>query len=218
MESLESLPTTNSAAIPLKRAKWELYAQERSLGRGAWEACKRAGLEPKNGAATKVEQHPDVQARIAYLAAQTADILAEKRARIEARQWLVHDANLELFYEDVEEPIIRDGKLVLGPDGQPLTRNVHRLRRFSDIPSELLMAIETLTHTDKGRPNLKLYSKEKASIELRRLNGLDAPSRDAPADGPPQSAEQMLSELRKQAVDLGIIKYLVGGDSGDGAA
>ena len=205
------METTNSAALPLKRKGWEAYARERSVGCGPWQAAKNAGLAPRTGVCTRLERHPDVQARILYLSAATLEVLAEKRRRVEEREWMIHDAPIEAFYEDVEEPVIRSGKLVIGPDGKPLFRTSQRLKRFSELPTELLPVVESLTYTDSGRANLKLYSKADASRELRKMNGLDVPAKQEQTEGKGRSSEEILQELKELAIKLGIMKHLVEG-------
>lgn len=55
---------------PLSKRSHETYAWERSLGTAITIAAERAGLSRRSGAGSKIEQNDEVQARIAFLAAQ----------------------------------------------------------------------------------------------------------------------------------------------------
>lgn len=183
--STEKPPT---GSIPLNNFSHELYARERALGQPITHAAQRAGLGKRTGAGSKIEAAEDVRARIAWLAREDDEIVREKRRRLEERQWLIHDCDIATFFEDVEEVENDDnGNPKLDPDGNRIIRKRQRLKHFSEIPAELRMCIEGLTYTEKGRPNLKVYSKQDASRELRKLLGLDAPTKSelTGADGGP---------------------------------
>jgi hypothetical protein len=61
-------------------------------------------------------------------------------------------------------------------------RKIERLKPFSALSPQQRMCIEGLTWTEKGKPNLKLFSKAKANKELRKLIGLDRPTKVAMTD------------------------------------
>lgn len=217
----ESLPAP-AGSEPLSKLAHELYAHERSFGTAITIAAERAGLSRRSGAGSKLEADPKVKARIAFLAAQEKAVWDEKRKRIEERQWLWHDVDVAKFYEDVEEPWL-DGKgnavvePLMGGDGnvvkndlgevimRPVMRLRQRLRSFSDMPLEHRMCVESLTFTDSGKPNLKLYSKADANRELRKINGIDkAPSLDDSDPAMKLNDKDFFAELARQANDLGI--------------
>jgi hypothetical protein len=194
-------------SIPLNKFAHEIYARERALGQPITHAAERAGLSKRSGAGSKLETDEDVRARIAWLAREDDEIVREKRRRLEERQWLIHGCDISQFYDDVEELATdKDGNPILDKDGNPITRKRQYLRPFSEIPPELRMCIHSLTWTDSGRPNLKLYDKQEANREIRKLLGLDAPTKIAPttADGSDIAPEESLEELTNAVIDLSI--------------
>jgi hypothetical protein len=200
-----SLVVFDPASIPLRRAKWERYARERALCNGRLQAARTAGLDPRSGICTRLERNQTVLARIAYLTREADEILAEKRRRLEEREWLIHDCSIENFYETVTEPILDDDyQPVIGKDGQPKTRTVQRLKLFSELPPELLLVVEGLTFTEKGKPNLKLYSKQDANRELRKMLGLNVEKPAGNEEFDRLSDHDLLTELARQAAELGI--------------
>lgn len=202
--SLEVVEVAGSR--PLSKRAHETFAWERSLGTAITIAAERAGLSRRSGAGSKLEQDEAVKARIAYLAAQDREVLAAKRRRLEERHWLWHEVDIGQFYEIVDEPWI-DGKgnVVIDQDGNPVMRKRERLRPLSELPLELRMCVESLTWTDSGKPNLKLYRKDDANRELRKINGIDAaPSIADGEDHARMSDKELFAELAKQASDLGV--------------
>ena len=73
--------------VKLRVEAEERYAQQRAYGYRPHEAARRAQLNRRNGTATKYENKPRVQARIAYLRRDdlTTEMREEKRRQIEDR-------------------------------------------------------------------------------------------------------------------------------------
>jgi hypothetical protein len=179
---MESL--SDPAAFPLRIWRQERVAQLRSLGLPSLEAVREAGYANMSAEnARKLANKRHVLARVAYLRKQDAEVLAERRDIVAERQWLWHDFDIGDYYEDAEEPRFdKDGHLLIGPDGKPVMRHFQRLKPLSALTREQRLAIESLTYTENGKPNLKLHSKMQANIELRKIYGIDRPMKIAPTD------------------------------------
>ena len=216
-------PDGKSAAagsVPLIKFSHELYARERALGQPIAHAAERAGFSKTSGAGSKCEALSKVQSRIAWLAREDDEIVREKRRRLEERQWLIHDADIAKFYEDVEEAVTDSkGCPVLDGDGEIVTRKRQMLKPFSEIPAEFRLCIHSLTWTDSGRPNLKLYDKQDASREIRKLLGLDAPTKYAPtkSDGSDLTDFGAVKELVAAVEDMAARIDALSDDSTDGS-
>lgn len=202
---------TDTAALPgsqpLSKFAHEQYAHERSFGTAITIAAERSGLSRRSGAGSKLEQNEEVRARIAFLAAQEKTVHDEKRRRLEAWPWLVQDVDIGRFYESVEEPVFdRKGEIVCDAEGNPIMRKRDRIKPLSEIPAELRQCIESITTTESGRVNLKLYSKADANRELRKINGIDAPRLAPEGETPWQhlSDREFFNELAVKAYELGI--------------
>jgi hypothetical protein len=192
-------------SVPLTKFAHEIYARERALGQPITHAAERAGLGKRSGAGSKLEDNDDIRARIAWLAREDDELVREKRRRLEERQWLIHGCDISQFYEDVEETVTdKEGNLVFDGEQKPLIRKRQFLRPFSEIPPELRMCIHSLTWTDSGRPNLKLYDKQEANREIRKLLGLDAPQKFAPTkgDGSDLGSDEAINELTAALMDV----------------
>jgi hypothetical protein len=148
IESVAAGPELGSEPLPKQRH--EIFAREIALVADPRDAAERAGYPRGAGAPTRLLRRPDVRARIAWLTRQDADLIREKRRRLEAFWWRAHDLDPMTFY-----------------DG-------NRLRDFADIDPDDRKLIEGLTYTEKGRPNLKFVSHAQANIELRKMLGGDA--------------------------------------------
>lgn len=90
------------AADPTKRLKSdseEAYAQERAWGYRPFEAARRCRLNPKTGIATKYEEKPRVQKRIAFLRKDdlSTEMREAKRRRLEERLELAAFGNMLEF-------------------------------------------------------------------------------------------------------------------------
>lgn len=138
---------------PLKRASHERYARARARMFPMCEAAQLAGQSGRSGFCTKTEARRDVQDRIKWLTRQDEDTMHEGRREIEAFYWFALRSDPSRFFEN------------------------GRLRAFEEMPEDYRQLIEGLTYTEKGKPNLKIVSKLAASIELRKLKGLDAPTK-----------------------------------------
>jgi hypothetical protein len=163
-------------ALPLAHGRREVFARLRSRGFSPLPAAREAGypdITPKN--AQKMAQDQRIRARVAYLTRQEEEVLAEQRQILLERQWHWHDSDIADFFERAEEPVTRDGKLVLKQDGTPLMRQVKRLKPLESLTREQRLCIESITWTERGKPNLRLYSRAEANKELRKLLGLDKP-------------------------------------------
>jgi hypothetical protein len=95
-----------------------------------------------------------------------------------------------------------------------------RIKLFSELTPEQRLCIHSLTYTEKGKPNLKLYDKQDASKALRQLLGLDAPTKIAPTnakgDGPAQMEFLDVSDAdRVKALEAFVLQHLgKGGTNG----
>jgi hypothetical protein len=187
-------------ALPLPVGRREVFSRLRARGLSALAAAREAGysdISPKN--AQKLAQDKRVKLRVAYLTRWEESVIAELRQILLDRQLSWHESDIGEFFDLVEEPYLKDGEPVLNQDGVPLVRKVERLKPFSELSREQRMCIEGLTWTEKGKPNLKLYSKAEANKELRKLLGIDRPNKvavtDAEGNDVPVTHEQRLRAL-----------------------
>jgi threonine synthase len=90
------------------------------------------------GNASKLERRSDIAMRIAYLRRQgDEEILHAKRERIEQLLWDIHTANVAHLWETVEvDRLGKQGKPVLGEDGEPLKKKVQRPKMLSEFPTK----------------------------------------------------------------------------------
>ncbi len=88
-----------SGAQRLKKEREEAYAQERAFGYRRCEAARRVGLKDRSGIATRYENKPRIQARIAFLRKDdlTAEMREAKRRHLEERLEAVAFGNLFEF-------------------------------------------------------------------------------------------------------------------------
>lgn len=183
--ALAEIPGTR----PLRNPAHERYARARSLLVPRVEAYREAGLGGEDyhadrGNAAKLERKTAVLDRIAFLTRQPEEVLAAKRARIEAFLWAAHETNYADFWK---------------------TENGHqRLRNFSELTDEQQRMIESLKFTEKGRPILSVYSKMQANIELRKLLGLGAQDRDDGEDFDKMPDHELFAHIAREAKELGI--------------
>lgn len=223
---LVTTPDTDLTALagsaPLRNPKHEIFCRERALQVDGATAYRRAGFESidhhaARGNAAKLERRADVQDRIAYLCRQDEEILREKRRRLEGYLWLAHETNRAEFYETVEEPVFKAGAPVLDENGNPEIRRWQRLKLFSDLTPEQQALIEGIKYTEGG-PALDTVTRQWANQELRKFLGTDKAGR---SDGDEalarMSDSDLLSELARQAKDLGIDVQLTYGIRGDTA-
>lgn len=140
--------------------------------------------------------------------------MAELRHLVHDRLVLWHEVDIGDYYEKREEPMLDgNGEVVRNDDGALVMRTVQRLKDFSDLTPEQRRAIKSLTYTEKGRPNLELYSALDANRDLRKLNGFDAPTKSE--DKVHLSADEALDELLKKAAAA--VARLRGADDTSGA-
>ncbi len=120
--------------------------------------------------------------------------------RLEEFLWAVHETNYAEYWQKFEEPEVDE-------EGEPTGKmnSYQTVRLFSELTLDQQRMIESLKYTEKGKPNLGVYSKMQANIELRKLLGLGGVERD-PADGEFSrlSDAELLAELNQQARELGI--------------
>ncbi len=209
-----------SLANPLK-PRDEKFAQLYALGVPALSAARAAGFtwkgSPEGNAANarRLAQRKKIKARIAQLRNKRDDsAMAELRHLVHDRLVLWHEVDIGDYYEKREEPMLDgNGEVVRNDDGALVMRTVQRLKDFSDLTPEQRRAIKSLTYTEKGRPNLELYSALDANRDLRKLNGFDAPTKSE--DKVHLSADEALDELLKKAAAA--VARLRGADDTSGA-
>jgi hypothetical protein len=162
-----------SLALPEPR---ETYAFERSCGLTPTEACRRAAGEKavNNGAPTKWERSPRVQARIRYLRTlgQTDEMLAAKRERIAERLELAAFGNIFDFCTiAAKQPEIDWSKVKSSPYGV--------------IVAGFKFDRETGLLTDFDRDNAL-----QALAQLRDMHGFKSVNKTALTDPTGQQAAQ----------------------------
>lgn len=204
----DSLPTVIAGSDPLSD-KQERFAQMLRLGLPSAEAYREAGFQVEASSfvdnARKLANKPKVKDRVNYLRRQEQDVWEEKRKILEERQWLWHQADIGQFYEVIDEPILTKAGYVTDAEGNPIMRKRERLKPISELPLELRMCVDSLTFTDSGKPNLKLYSKADANRELRKINGIDVAKSEDESDPTSRLPDkEFFAELAKQASELGV--------------
>jgi hypothetical protein len=198
--------------VPLK-PRDEKFAQLYALGVPALQAARAAGFNwngsPAGNAANarKLAQRRKIRARIDWHRAnRDAEALGELRHIVHDRLMAWHEVDIGDYYEKREEPFYdKDGEIVRNAEGNPVMWTVERMKAFSDLTPEQRKAIKSLTYTDKGRPNLELYSALDANRDLRKMNGLDVAR--AADDGDPAMRlgdKEFFAELARQAAELGV--------------
>jgi hypothetical protein len=140
---------------------------------GMREAAELAGQSPSSGFCTKAEARQDVRDRIAFLADEDVQVLREGKREVEAFLWKSIRNDISQYFDIVERT-----------DSKGRTYVDQVLKPFDAISPEARQLIEGLTYTEKGKPQLKIVGKLAASNELRKLKGLDAPTKtDATVTG-----------------------------------
>lgn len=198
------------ASQPLKEPH-ERFSQLLALGIRPSQAAAYVGYRWSDGCresnARRLANRKRVRERADYWRRnQCQEILDAEREIIKQRLWLWHETDIGEFYETQEEPIVTPlGEVVRDADGNPLMRKVQRMKPFSEMTAEQRKAIKSLTYTDKGRPNLELYSALDANRDLRKMNGFDAAR--TLEDGDPLIRlpdNELFAELTRQAAELGV--------------
>jgi hypothetical protein len=138
------------------------------------------------------------------LVRQEEEVLAEKRLRIEERLWAMHEADLQDYFEQYDEPATdKQGNEIIDDGGSPKRRKGERPRLLTDLPPELASLIEDVTIDSKGRAVPKLYSKLQASKELRAMLNIGRPE-DRATDLSRLSDAELVAQLKAQAQELGV--------------
>src|SRR5262252_3711663 len=193
----------------LKNAKIERYCRLRASLQPRAQAYREAGWETSNDGdaysnACRLERRPTLRARIEYLSRQAEELIAEKRQRIEAHLWAVHDADIGAFWETYEASKTKDGKLATDQNGKMLTVRKQRAKLINDLPIEARKLIEDVSVDRNGNVIPKLYSKAQANADLRKLLNLGAQEYRPENDLARLSNEELIQGLRDQAKQLGV--------------
>ena len=193
----------------LKNAKHERYCRLRASLQPRAQAYREAGWETSNDGdaysnACRLERRPGVRERIEYLSHQAEELIAEKRQRIEAHLWAVHDADIGAFWETYEASKTKDGKLATDQNGKMLTVRKQRAKLINDLPIEARKLIEDVSVDRNGNVIPKLYSKAQANADLRKLLNLGAQEHRPENDLARLSNEELIQGLRDQAQQLGV--------------
>ncbi len=193
-----------AGARPLRNPAHERYARARSLLVPRVEAYRDAGLGGEDyhadrGNAAKLERKQATLDRIAFLTRQPEEVLAAKRARIEAFLWAAHETNYADFWTTRTIDILDD-------DGEPTgeTKTVQDLRLFSELAPEQQRMIQSLKFTERGRPILEIYSSMEANKELRKLLGLGSADREDGDEFGKLTDVDLFAEIMREAKELGI--------------
>jgi hypothetical protein len=117
--------------------------------------------------------------------------------------WLIHEANVADMWEMVQVPKLdKQGKEILGEDGEPLMKWVQRPKKIGEMPEDVQRAVEAITINEAGFVIPKPYSKLQANMELRKLLGIGSIARE---DGELRLSDaELVAELARQARELGI--------------
>jgi hypothetical protein len=173
-------------------------------------AYREAGWETSDEAAAysnacRLERRPGVRERIAFLSHQAEELIAEKRQRIEAQLWAIHESDPGALWETYEvAKTSKDGKLATDQDGKMLTVRKQRPKLINDLPPELRRVIEDVAIDRNGNVIPKLYSKAQANADLRKLLNLGAQEYRPENDLARLSNEELIQGLRDQAQQLGV--------------
>jgi hypothetical protein len=172
-------------------------------------AFRKAGNTAKNDKiadanSIRLEKKPGVRERIEYLISLAQDRIAEKRAALEEQLWAVLEADIGAFWETYEvAKTSQDGKLATDQEGKMLTVRKQRAKLINDLPLEFRKLIEDVTVDRNGNVIPRLYSKERANIELRKL--LDIGRQEPAADNVSRLSDaELIAQLADTAKELGI--------------
>jgi hypothetical protein len=174
------------------------------------QAYREAGWETSDDAAAysnacRLERRPGVKDRIAFLSRQAEDLIAEKRQRIEAQLWAIHEADIGNFFETVEvAKSDKDGKLATDEAGKMLTVKKQRPRLLSDLPPELRKVIEHVQIDARGNVVPQLYSKAQANADLRKMLNIGRTEDRPESDLARLSDAELVGQLADMAKQLGV--------------
>jgi hypothetical protein len=208
MAKLGVLAIASPGSRPLKNARYERYCRLRACARPRVPAYREAGWETSNADdaysnACRLERRAEIQDRIAYLTRREEDLIAEKRRRIEERLWAMHEANIQDFFEQYDEPILdKSGNPQIDEKGVPQRRVRERPRPLTDLPPELTALVEDVTIDSEGRAIPKLYNKLQANRELRAMLEIGRPTDKA--DVSRLSDAELVAQLAAAAKELGV--------------
>jgi hypothetical protein len=147
--------------------------------------------------ACRLERKPQIRDRIAYLTRQAEELIAEKRRRIEAQLWAIHEADIGAFWETYEAA-------KTDQEGKMLTVRKQRAKLINDLPLEFRKLIEGVTVDRNGNVIPKLYSKSEASRELRKMHNIGAQTDHPESDVSRLSDAELIAQLADLAKQLGV--------------
>jgi len=194
----------------LKNAKHERYCRLRASLQPRAQAYREAGWETsdENDAysnACRLERRPGVRERIEYLSHQTEELIAEKRRRIEAQLWAIHEADIGNFFETVDvAKSDKDGKATTDETGKMLMVKKQRPRLLSDLPPELRKVVEHVHIDARGNVVPQLYSKAQANADLRKLLNIGRAEDRPENDVARLSDAEIVGQLADMAKQLGV--------------
>jgi hypothetical protein len=208
MVKTDILTIASPGSRRLKNARHEKYCRLRAAVQPRISAYREAGWHSEKDSdayanACRVERRRGVRERIEYLSHQAEELIVEKRRKLEAQLWAVHEVNLQDYFEQFAEPITdKSGNPVTDEKGAPLSRARERPRLLTELPPELAALVEDVTIDKKGRAIPRLYNKLQASKELRAMLDIGRPSDKA--DLSRLSDAELVAQLADQAKQLGI--------------
>jgi hypothetical protein len=193
----------------LKNSKHEKYCRLRAALQPRAQAFREAGWNTRDdddaySHACRLERRPGVAARIEFLLHQDEELIAEKRRRIEAALWAMHEADIGDYFETVEVAKSKDGKVQTDEAGKMLTVKKQQAKLLSDLPPELRKCIEDVTVDRNGNFIPKLYSRDRANKGLRELLNLGAQEYRPDNDVSKLSDAELVQRLSDQAKQLGV--------------
>lgn len=194
---------------PLTDPRRERYAQARALLQPRAQAYRDAGFSAEQnkiaqGNAGRVENYPDVAARIAWLSRQTEEVFRKKRQAIEEFLWKAHNFDQTVAWETIEvDQKNRKGEIVRDAYGEPVKRRIARPKMIDELPEEAKAVIENITLNDQGIAVPKFYSAMAANQELRKFLNMGYIERSDGDIGRISDAE-LIAQLATQARELGI--------------
>ncbi len=183
LATIDAKPTDDKPKPPRDIApKQKAYAFERSLGIPPCEACRRAGGNDRNGAATKWERSRGVQAWIKWYRSGdcTEDMLAAKRQRLEDRLNLA--AYVDMF--DFTTIVDRVMFVKVGEEEMRITVQTPVIDWNAVAASPYRVAIEKFKF-DKDSGYLTEFerdSADRAIAQLRDMHGFKSVNKTALTD------------------------------------
>ena len=106
MAKTDLLPIASPGSRALTHSKHERYCRLRASLQPRAQAYREAGWNTSDdndaySHACRLERRPGVRERIEYLSRQAEELIAEKRQRIEAQLWAIHEADIGAFWGNV---------------------------------------------------------------------------------------------------------------------